>query len=328
MEQTIKLHDYNYYIIGFSGGKDSIATFLYLLSQGIPKEKIELWHHLVDGESDNHFMDWPVTEDYCKKFAVAFDVPIYFSWKIGGFKKEMLKNNEPSTQSQFEYPTDEGHVECGLAGQNKVGTRMKFPQVSADLRTRWCSGYLKIDVADKALCNQERFRGKRTLVLTGERAEESASRAKYAVFEPHRADLRNGKRYQRHIDHYRPVHQWTEQEVWDIMEEYKVNPHPAYKMGWGRLSCMKCIFGSHNQWKSAFHIDKTGVQEIIKYEKQFQVTIHRTMSVTERLEKGSVYKNITPELAKASQNRIFEEEIILNQWELPSGAFGESHGPI
>lgn len=38
------IQDYDRYIVSFSGGKDSTATFLYLLDHGIPREKIELWH--------------------------------------------------------------------------------------------------------------------------------------------------------------------------------------------------------------------------------------------------------------------------------------------
>lgn len=36
-------------IVACSGGKDSLASLLHLLDIGIPKERIELWHHDVDG---------------------------------------------------------------------------------------------------------------------------------------------------------------------------------------------------------------------------------------------------------------------------------------
>jgi len=39
------LASYDKYIVAFSGGKDSIALVLYLLSVGVPTHKIELWHH-------------------------------------------------------------------------------------------------------------------------------------------------------------------------------------------------------------------------------------------------------------------------------------------
>lgn len=49
------IQDYDRYIVSFSGGKDSTATFLYLLDHGIPREKIELWHQDIDGRERNLF---------------------------------------------------------------------------------------------------------------------------------------------------------------------------------------------------------------------------------------------------------------------------------
>lgn len=45
----IDLFSYDKYIVSFSGGKDSTATFLYLLDHGVPTDRIELWHQEIDG---------------------------------------------------------------------------------------------------------------------------------------------------------------------------------------------------------------------------------------------------------------------------------------
>ena len=52
---------YDHVIVAFSGGKDSVACLLHLLDLGVPREKIELWHHDVDGREGSDLMDWPVT---------------------------------------------------------------------------------------------------------------------------------------------------------------------------------------------------------------------------------------------------------------------------
>jgi len=44
--------EYDYYIVAFSGGKDSVACVLKLIDEGVPLHKIELHHHCVD---DDHF---------------------------------------------------------------------------------------------------------------------------------------------------------------------------------------------------------------------------------------------------------------------------------
>lgn len=322
------INSYDYYIVAFSGGKDSMACFLHLLDIGIPKSKIELWHHLVDGKEGSTLMDWPVTEDYCRKVAKAFDVPIYFSWKEGGFEREMTRKDQPTAPNHWEYP-DDNIIECGLSGgRGPSGTRQKFPQVSADLSVRWCSAYLKIDVATSSINNQSRFNGKRTLVISGERAEESPARAKYKTYEPDRADNRKGAK-KRLVDHLRPVHAWKEKEVWDIIQKHNVNPHPAYRLGWGRLSCMKCIFGSDNQWATISAIDFSGLMLLVNYEKRFGVTIHRKLSIPERVAKGKQYDTAyrTNGVLEAAMNKTYTLPVFAKIWVLPAGAYGENAGP-
>jgi len=324
---TPALKEYDYIILATSGGKDSQACFFHLMDLGVPPQKIELWHHLIDGEDD--FMDWPCTRSYCNNFAQAFNAPIFFSWKQQGFRGELLRKREKTKPTTFEMPDDYGNIiECSVGGRGgKKATRLKFPQVAADLRVRWCTAYLKIDPADKALANQRRFRNKKILFITGERAEESPNRAKYAEFEPHRADLRNGKRFIRHIDHWRPVHQWTEEKIWAIIEKNKVVPHPAYRLGWGRLSCITCIFGSSNQWASIFKIDSERIKMLAGYEKEFGYTIHRTMDIWKRISEGVSYEGMSPELIGMGLSKKYTGKIFTDKWELPKGAFGESAGP-
>lgn len=326
-EHTIKalamLKGYDKYIVAFSGGKDSTAVFLHLLEQGIPKEKIELWHHLIDGRGDN-FMDWEITEDYCRKFAEAFGVPIYFSWKKGGFRGEMLRENERTKPTVFETP--EGIKETG-GNAGKESTRRKFPQISPDLSVRWCSAYLKIDICATAIRNQDRFNGIKTVVLSGERGEESSARAKYAIKEPDKSDLRNGKRVQRYVDRIRPIRDWKEEQVWDIIRRFKVRSHPAYFMGWSRCSCKFCIFGNADQFASAYKVDPDGLEVLAELEDDFGVTMKRTESLAEVALSGEAYPSITDELALLSISEVYTHDIFMEEWILPEGAYGESCGP-
>lgn len=318
------LLSYDVYAVMMSGGKDSMACLLDLLDAGVPKERMELWHHDVDGREGSDLMDWPVTRDYCRKLAEAFNIPLYFSWLEGGFEREMLRDNTRKAPTLFETP--DGLSSAGGV-RGKLNTRLKFPQVSADLSVRYCSSYLKIDVASAALRNQTRFNGKRVLVVTGERAQESTARSKYATFEPHKADNRTGKTG-RHIDHYRPVHGWEEEKVWEIMKRHKVAPHPAYLLGFGRTSCMACIFGSANQWATVKALDSGRFERIANYEEQFGVTIQRKHSVRELAAAGTPYPGMKAEDIATAMSDTYDRDIFIDNWELPAGAFGESTGPI
>lgn len=311
---------YDHIIVAFSGGKDSEACFLHLLDLGVPLEKIELWHHDVDGREGSTLMDWPITRGYCEEFARAFGVKIYYSWKQGGFEGEMLRHNSLTASTCFETP-DGVKASGGVRGT--PSTRRKFPQVAASLTVRWCSAYLKIDICAMAIPGQARFNGKKVLVVSGERAEESAARACYASIEPHRT---HGKK--RHVDQWRPVHQWSESQVWEIIERYSVNPHPCYRLGWGRCSCSACIFGSKDQWATLNHIAPAQVSKIAAYEQEFGCTINRTKSVPELVSAGRPYPDMAPDVIRQAMAEVFTEPIIVSVWTLPKGAYGESCGPI
>jgi 3'-phosphoadenosine 5'-phosphosulfate sulfotransferase (PAPS reductase)/FAD synthetase len=352
---AIDFHSYNHIIVAFSGGKDSTALFLYLLDQGVPASKIELWHHEVDGREEKQFMDWPVTKSYCEAFAKAFNVPIYFSWKKFGFRGEMLRNNSKTAAICFEDENGVIHTIGGVNGKNS--TRLRYPQVSPDLSVRWCSSYLKIDICTSSVINQERFKNSKTLILSGERGEESKARAGYEVFEVDRADNRKKPAYEhvtkmvspkgkpfeikrliepgkddRHVDRLRPIRDWSEQQIWDIIKRYRVRAHVGYYLGWARLSCLFCIFGNKDQFKSAYYISPSQGDEVIGFEKQFGCTIKRNESIEDLLSKGKVYPAIleNEDLVEIARSNHYPLNIILDEneeWKLPSGAFKEGCGP-
>lgn len=317
------LGSYDKVLVGFSGGKDSIAAVLALLENGVPPSKIELHHHDIDGDGAS-FMDWPITKDYCRKFAQALGIPIYFSWREGGFEREMLRENQRTAAVVFEKPDGT----TGRAGgqHGPLGTRRKFPQQSANLTTRWCSGSLKVDVMAAAIRNQDRFDAKRSLVVTGERAEESPNRARYQTFEPHRSHSTG-----RHVDQFRPVHAWSEKQVWDIMHKHGIVPHPSYQLGYGRLSCRHCIFAGPNQiaTNNALYPESTG--KVADREREFGVTIHRKEDLLSRAKKGVPYQAAidNPEVAKLGESHEWTGPIIIppSEWKLPAGAYGEKDGP-
>lgn len=347
-EPQYDLLDYDIYVVFLSGGKDSVACVLELLERGVPKDKIECHHHLVDGV-DDIFMDWPCTEDYCVKLCQALGITFYKSWKEGGFRREMNRKAQSTAPVVFETPT--GIVRVG--GQSsKLGTRGKLPAKSGDLQSRWCSSYLKIDVGKKVISHQPRFSGRRTLVVTGERAQESSNRAKYAKFEPHAGScvktpvkddsgnikmdrfgkpVFNYKRVQsRHVDHCRLILDWHERKVWEIIERHRILPHPAYILGWGRASCLTCIFGSPSQWATIRQYMPERFAAIEACEQVSGVTLHykkgKRLTLSEVADKGHPYQ-LDPFWLDVAMSRSFEQTIIVDSWKLPAGAFGEKCGP-
>lgn len=303
-----------------------MACILSLLEQGADKNKIELWHHDVDGREGSTLMDWPATRSYCRAVSNALNIPIYFSWLTGGFEREMNRNNQLKAATKWQNP--DGTISQAGGTRGKKNTRKKFPQVSADLSVRWCSAYLKVDVCISAIRKQQRFDGIKTLLVTGERAEESSARANYKVFEVDKSDNRNG-RHKRHVDRFRAVHSWTEAEVWNIIERWRVRPHPAYLAGFGRVSCQFCIFGNPDQWASAREISPARFEAIANYETEYDVTINRKENVTSRADRGKAYDMSTEEI-NSCRSEEYNQTIIMDDgesWTLPKGAFSDSCGP-
>jgi 3'-phosphoadenosine 5'-phosphosulfate sulfotransferase (PAPS reductase)/FAD synthetase len=323
----LDLLSYDTIVVAFSGGKDSIACLLSLIEAGVPLERIELYHHDVDGQGPS-FMDWPSTTAYCHAVAREFGIPLYLSWKEGGFLREMLRDGQPTAPIRFERPN--GTIGT-VGGEGPSGTRLRFPQVTADLKQRWCSAYLKVDVMAALIRAQSQFLQRRTLIVTGERAQESRARAGYAVFEPDRTDTRDGTRRPRHVDHWRAVHHLDEHGVWEMMRRHGTIPAPAYRLGWSRLSCLGCIFGGPNQWASLRAIAPAWFERIACYEAQFGRTIQRHCGIRTLADRGEPYRAaITqPGLARQALCAEWHEPVRTTpgQWQLPAGAFGSGGGP-
>jgi len=324
--QDLDLESYDYALVCSSGGKDSVASMLWLIETGFPLEKIELHHQLVDGP-DSKLMDWPVSKSYVDKLGDAFGIPTFHSWRKGGFEREMNRNNERTGPVSF--MTIDGSVRTVGGDKGPENTRRKFPQVSANLSVRWCSASQKIDVFARVLTNDERFQNKRILVITGERAQESPARANYLEFEPHRTDLRNGIKVQRHVDHLRPIHKWQESKVWEIMKQHRVIPHPAYWLHYSRASCRGCIFNGPDEWATLRTYMPEAFYPIASYEIDFGVTIHRDLTVNEQADRG-VPHPCSLEMLLLAESTEYYAKIILSEeeeWKLPPGAYKRGNGP-
>lgn len=171
LKRLLPLEDYDLIIVLFSGGKDSLAAYLKLLEWGVPKEKIELWHHDIDGGHPDRKMDWPVTQAYVEAFAKAEGVKLRKSWRVNGFWGEVYR---VGASWPVQYESEEGVSTVPLTEKQKrsnelreqilreedleakeelesYGKRLKFPAKTGNLMTRWCSAYLKIMVAESVV---------------------------------------------------------------------------------------------------------------------------------------------------------------------------------
>jgi 3'-phosphoadenosine 5'-phosphosulfate sulfotransferase (PAPS reductase)/FAD synthetase len=155
---------------------------------------------------------------------------------------------------------------------------------------------------------------------------------------------------------WRPIIDWSEKQVWDIIAKHKIQPHPCYELGWGRCSCQMCIFSSANTWASLQEISPDKVERIVEIEKDLGHSLYNEYEKvpTDKVwktgpkigqpvfKKGRKLDNVYEAKVKLGKSFIsqatkdrwldealgeFTSPIFVDEWKLPVGAFNaESSG--
>lgn len=356
IEELFPLEAYDIICVGFSGGKDSIATTLHLLDLKVPREKILLLHHCIDGDGENEIinMDWNCTKDYCKKVADFLGIKIKFSWREKGFAGEILRigASKPITFEQLDTSdikttfTDSWQQTSILLERmneaieykdiekasfyeealKKLGYRFKFPAKTASLTTRWCSSALKIEVCDRIFRYSDLTQSNiKMLFIDGVRREESNNRAKYNEVEIHTT---NAPTKHRIVHHWRAIIDWTESDVWKILKRYKINAHPCYHLGWSRCSCAACIFSMPCYLKGLKEINPNLFNSIEKLEKKLNFTMDNKKTITEYIDNAisCVPHNVDKFYINEANSNIITNNYLDKKWVLPQGAFSNNGG--
>lgn len=349
MTELLPLENYDRILVGYSGGKDCSSVVLYLLELGVPKEKIILLHHCIDGKEKNVSleMDWPCTEDYCNKFASYLGLEIRYSWREKGFIGEVFRHGasnpvsfeqlkdksirtieSPSWKRTVEITkeleclsTDDHNSEILEEELKSLGHRFKFPAKAASLRTRWCSSALKIEVFNTMLRYDDLTeRNQKILFVDGIRREESNGRSKYNEMEVHSCSATKKGRF---VHTWRPILEWTEEEVWEIIKNWKINPHPCYRLGWNRCSCAMCIFSQPKHFKGIQEIMPNRINQLANLERELNFTIDNNKDIISYMEGAcSCLINPDPYLIECAISRELPSDyLISHNWEIPAGAF-------
>lgn len=392
LEELLPLEEYDLIVVLLSGGKDSVACYLKLLELGVPKEKMEFWHHDIDGGNPERRMDWKCTHNYVKALSEAEGVILLPSWRVNGFFGELYRIGasepiewmEPETGEIKQCRLSQKYLKCQKIKEEatdqmeeelkKQGYRMKFPMKTADLSRRWCSAYLKIMVADTVMSNLSRLGelealgGKRhkfpakggthqgrwcsgnlkaavqdsvtsnldktrqdikILIVSGERRGESSGRAKYNEMEIHRTNA--DKKAHRIVHQWRPVIDYSEKDVWEIMKRHRINPHPCYRAGWNRCSCAGCIFSTPTLFAGYRDLYPEEFEKLKQDEKILGFTLDNKYDLETFVgdAKSCVYWGDKAAIHSLLTGEFKPEDIyVTGDWLYPAGAFhGAEGGP-
>lgn len=392
LAELLPLEEYDLIAILLSGGKDSIACYYKLLELGVPKEKMEFWHHDIDGGHPSRRMDWRCTQNYVRALAEAEHIPLRLSWRVNGFFGELYRIGasepvewmEPYTGEIRQCKLSPKYLKCQEVKQQvtedmenqlkKMGYRMKFPMKSGDLSRRWCSAYLKIMVADTVMSNLsqlgelENLGGKRhkfpaksgthqgrwcsgnlkaavqdsvtsnlkktksnvkVLVVSGERRGESPGRSKYNEMEIHRTNAT--AKANRLVHQWRPVIDYSEKDVWEVLKRHRINPHPCYRAGWNRCSCAMCIFSTPSLFAGIRELYPEDYAMLKRDEQILGFTLDNKSDLDTFVgdAKSCVYHGDMVALQNLITGEFSGDEIyVTDDWRYPAGAFhGAEGGP-
>lgn len=355
LEELLPLEMYDLIIVLISGGKDSIACYYKLMELGVPKAKIEFWHHDIDGGHPSRTMDWRCTANYIRSFAEAEQISLRVSWRKNGFfgelyrigASELIEWVAPETGEIYQCPPSKKYIECQKLKvsaisemENKLaefGYRMKFPMKSGDLSRRWCSAYLKIMVADTVLRNMNSVaanltktrKDKKLLIVSGERRGESVGRSKYNEIEIHRTNAVS--KHHRTVHQWRPVIDYSERDIWEVLKRHKVNPHPCYRAGWNRCSCAMCIFSTPRLFAGIRELYPKEYALLCQDEKILGFTLDNHCDLETYI--GSADSCVYHGDKEAIQSLLtgefpVESVYVKGKWKYPAGAFhGAAGGP-
>jgi 3'-phosphoadenosine 5'-phosphosulfate sulfotransferase (PAPS reductase)/FAD synthetase len=191
-------------VLSLSGGKDSTAAALWLREQGIPHVRL--------------FMDtgW--------EHASLYEHLDYLEAELGPIVRIRSDIGVPDG-----YAAEIAQLETRL-GRPSPMVRWTVKKAMFPSRVRrWCTQELKVRPFLRWVDEQDC----EVLNIVGIRAEESAARSGL----PEREPMAGAE----HVEVWRPLIRWTEQDVIDIHTRHSVRPCRLYLEGASRVGCWPCI---------------------------------------------------------------------------------------
>ena len=206
-----------HYVISFSGGKDSVATWLYLTRE------LRLPRVTCTFADTGH--EWPGLAGYLDLLEYEYGCPLVRIQPIledvrGELVPEKIADRlglDASSPDFWQQP---------LTMERLAIIKRRFPSTTV----RFCTMHLKL--IPMLRWTRESCDVSETVRVSGVRAEESSARASRPVWGD---DELFGCLL------WLPIHAWSVEQVFAIHAKYNVPPNPLYLNGCSRVGCFPCI---------------------------------------------------------------------------------------
>jgi 3'-phosphoadenosine 5'-phosphosulfate sulfotransferase (PAPS reductase)/FAD synthetase len=235
----MNLGDYSAVVISISGGKDS-QTIMGVVMQMVREQSYG--GHVIAVHADTG-AEWPQSLPHCrmlcKHYGLELRVAIPFRALPQHIERRCLMMAAQKPIGKPGWPSPEQRYctsDCKRSPIEKV-VRAGWPSASC----RYCTSHCKVDPIGKQIRQEfEAVKTHHVLQITGERRQESKHRAKLPECEQDRR-LSAGARM---VTRWRPILDYTLDQVWSHIARTGLPRHVAYDKGNQRLSCAICILAS------------------------------------------------------------------------------------
>lgn len=206
-----------HYVVGFSGGKDSVAAWLHLTRE------LQLPHVTCLYADTGH--EFPELADYLTLLERDHGLPLV---RITPTLRDMEGElSEELMRERLGIPDVDGWRDTPLTMESLAILKRRFPSATV----RFCTTLLKLSPSRR--WTDVHFPDRSAVVrVSGVRAQESRSRA---MLSPITHDDFMGCLY------WLPIHTWTHEQVFECHRRHGVPPNPLYLQGMGRVGCAPCI---------------------------------------------------------------------------------------
>lgn len=233
-------------VVGFSGGVDSQACALWV-RQRFPPEEVLLLNTLA-GRNEH-----PLTEQFIREYSET----VFPVTTVMPLIRDLLGRGTKGGQSKAR--RDEFADDDELTFERLAYIKGRFPSAKA----QFCTEHLKL-VPQRRWCDEHlTAKGIDVERYIGVRRDESRRRSTVVARE-----------WDDYFDCYvyRPIADWTKQQVFDFLKEHGEAINPLYLLGFNRVGCAPCI----NSSKGDVHAWAVRFPEMIDKVRAWEEAVGRT----------------------------------------------------